>query len=1036
MFVMIIGDLKKIIGRCFSGGEEFDQVKAKLAADFDRDVFPIAQLRQDAYLYDVTFSALAQVLLLSDRTLRHFKDYLRTHAEQSHVEKLPLTSILMIGHLMQRFEVRDDTPLNETSQHILDGAMAEQSGIISIRDSHASIFLHLLQRDMRWVTDEDEEANLGSEKLLQAICFEWAFCQDQFDTVQALWHSLSEGPRMELIDDIGAPCFNTAVKEGSLKMAGWLWNQATRNQQKHFCLYDHVSILPSVDDEQAIDRRHGIGMFDTIVEWVLTLDSPEVLWTAIGKCGHDQRFSDQYIIPYIIDKLSGIPLEPPTAQAEFKVVFTDDRECRLWVGIATAISFLSSQWPSLSLYNTVLLNNTAIADDFKSIISKDQRAGALSSHALAELKQASLSADAFFFYCALGDHPDLFTSPRLVQKLQRLDAVAAVHDAFRHMKSSNPQLITVTNIEALLTEGDNAENLARLLTGHFPLQADTDDEADSDEGDDHESDWAAVWDKQILARIELSQLGPAELPLVPQLKNDSNLCCLWLHLYLRLSCVRSTDMPVFDFNMLKALLMLTPKDVLWVYDIQWMPNNNCYDILTDHHHSPIAHIIAERLRIFQITAAAHAPIAVRRRLAGDKESSMRDALVRIARRNVNKLSAQYPKIGEDEPGEQQLLAIEKKIRRLLLWRIAVENREHLPFIAKNIASLSERSDPILNAEAVSKFTDLSSVAQIAWRAYESTAPTLAWVNLLAPAEDDDHNAVVASTPASVEGTACEGGEINLNQASNDLRRIVAQCFQIIIDDKQTFSPEVRVAMMDSFVANVAQMRRGNNLNDDERDNPTCHPGGVSRAGMILGEHPDFESVTPIENLPFLVKKVVSSAVNQAVANYINSLTSGMQRRLLLSALTVYSRAPELLANMVAAPDGIEDGLTFTDEDLCRLNGVPPQTPLSDQQQAAGLRSWIALTMLTRSKLMGQLLGYEQGKLMHQIKAELSTHTLDEQPTDNEINLLIAENLSDLPRLVTYTGPLMAARRGEEPEANPEVNPPKIKLGISRVAAKP
>ena len=290
--------------------------------------------------------------------------------------------------------------------------------------------------------------------------------------------------------------------------------------------------------------------------------------------------------------------------------------------------------------------------------------------------------------------------------------------------------------------------------------------------------------------------------------------------------------------------------------------------------------------------------------AGDFESSLSDEFIKNARSNIISLQKKTR-----VNNEKHLEEIEVKIREMLLQTIANEpstSDADKAFICDNLEVLAKRSDESLVGEAVDRFKDTQSTAQTAWRAYEPKANYTHWPNLLTKPLGDDGNEGVFSTRAATENTGLENQTVTRELASLDIRQLASQIFLEIqnLNDDPKISADVASLIRDNFIFYIAEIRRAHNTASEDKDNPSCYPGCISRLGQILNAHPLFKKLEDQGDAPSIVERCILSKAEQALLEDANQ--EDANAGIMLSVIHLYG--PQDVERISNGYDGLEYNL--------------------------------------------------------------------------------------------------------------------------------
>jgi len=248
---------------------------------------------------------------------------------------------------------------------------------------------------------------------------------------------------------------------------------------------------------------------------------------------------------------------------------------------------------------------------------------------------------------------------------------------------------------------------------------------------------------------------------------------------------------------------------------------------------------------------------------GGNESSMNDSMTRTANAHFqNKVKPHFKKEfeGYGKSQDERLDSIEKEIRSALLDKIQESLlldfersapdagkviSEVIQFIEENKEKLIAADPSTLKQAREKYFTSNKEDAQIAWRGYDPGAPTAGWPNLLTHSNDHAAEEKIFTTQASSQGVS-----LNQDDAVSILRERAAYYF---LAAKQ-------MENIDQFASYMALIRRAHNDDahgDNQKDNPSCFPGQITRIAMIGQGH-------YIAELPRSAKEIIEDEMQSIV----------------------------------------------------------------------------------------------------------------------------------------------------------------------------
>lgn len=201
--------------------------------------------------------------------------------------------------------------------------------------------------------------------------------------------------------------------------------------------------------------------------------------------------------------------------------------------------------------------------------------------------------------------------------------------------------------------------------------------------------------------------------------------------------------------------------------------------------------------------------------------------------------------------DSHLLTIETEIRYKILQEILDEAKRTTIYISSrtiiemlsesNMRILAGRYDLELNSAFGKLITSNIIISHIAWRAYDNNAnynSTSGWVNLLALPSTINTTDGVFTT---LETTRYFEEKVppTIETCSKRVRFIAASCFKAAVDP--SFPEDLQKELLVDFFSQIADIRRAHC--DDKSfsiDDPSCYPGTLSRLGLTLKRHPNFQ----------------------------------------------------------------------------------------------------------------------------------------------------------------------------------------------------
>ncbi len=212
--------------------------------------------------------------------------------------------------------------------------------------------------------------------------------------------------------------------------------------------------------------------------------------------------------------------------------------------------------------------------------------------------------------------------------------------------------------------------------------------------------------------------------------------------------------------------------------------------------------------------------------------------------------------------KERIEKIEYAMRELFLEAIKEEarekpNDENAKNIINFINSLSETkrkdllegNNPALMTEARRLFSDTTSDAQTAWRAYDKWALVEGeWPNLLTPPLNGQEKGVYTVTTVGLTEPT--------TQMASDLSREMFAYSYLLATDKEDGDDSTRITRKTVLISKIAETRRAHNSTSGSTDDPSCLPGTVSRAGDTWVAHA--KSVIP--NRLQLLKEELASFI--------------------------------------------------------------------------------------------------------------------------------------------------------------------------------
>lgn len=837
--------------------------------------------------------------------------------------------------------------------------------------------------------------------------------------------------------------------EGAKSTLEWLWKKAASEEDPdlaRFSLIDLAinSCIKYLNQPEDEDRYHPDD-FPRVAEWVVekTKQLPKSAQDSIKKffftrfthsTAIDQWLLDEEYSEPIINELSNINHFPryivtPSIYRYMKKKLNalvteslDDDEIEILVQIAR----MAFDWPRREIvFCSVddldekcarLLLIPGVYAKCKELLGGFGRVGsALANYdqpIIDTINQNKRISPAAMSLLRMADDRN-FLSNDCVKRILTLSVKEAkdFYEAWEHLKRIKSSLATKQNFNVLLANPRQALNIADLFAG----------------------------DGVLLSNVSLySSLRSIEGILGQQVALSDKHRDSWFNLYRSLQ-----KHPEFDFDLttIKAMLQLTEQELKWVQELAELKPppkiEHMNAVLNDTKYSPVAHWLAEKVAVAKLYNQAEqvriSSGGQRLPAPGDYESSMDDKFIVSARTNIEKVKEKYPELGEKVATEKKLADVESEIREMLLKRILAESQDNTEvktfLTAENIKKLAARSDADLNKKAVGLFTAKDNTAQTAWRAYEPLAEVANWPNLLTKPDSSSAKARVFSTMATTHGTDNEGKDVTQDSAANDVRRLAALCF-LASQDKQAVTKEsVRKSLEDSFVHYVAEIRRAHNSGNIGTDNPSCYPGCISRLGQILTVHPLFakeessEEVDENVSVSQEIENVIRASLQEVISNRLSDLAMGSERRLLLSAINLYSI--DTADSLATSKDNVELNLSWTDDDILdAFNNSSvdtllwPRDTLNEADEVEAKAAYLEQVKAERQRLMADLCGEDGSKIFDLVKDRLTRKKA--LFVDEEISYLIAKNLANLPRLVGIPGELLEAVRSPEHSASQNV----------------
>lgn len=163
--------------------------------------------------------------------------------------------------------------------------------------------------------------------------------------------------------------------------------------------------------------------------------------------------------------------------------------------------------------------------------------------------------------------------------------------------------------------------------------------------------------------------------------------------------------------------------------------------------------------------------------------------------------------------------------------------------------LLQGNDETLMNETRLIFSDTSSPAQTAWRAYDKWAQVGGgWPNLLTSPLVGQNNSVFTVGTVGLAAPTTK-------TASDLAREMMAYSF-LLVTDKKDGDDDTRSTREAAFIAKIAEVRRAHNPGAAGTDDPSCLPGTVSRAGDTWIAH----SKSVIPDAPKLLEEELRSYV--------------------------------------------------------------------------------------------------------------------------------------------------------------------------------
>ncbi len=213
---------------------------------------------------------------------------------------------------------------------------------------------------------------------------------------------------------------------------------------------------------------------------------------------------------------------------------------------------------------------------------------------------------------------------------------------------------------------------------------------------------------------------------------------------------------------------------------------------------------------------------------------------------IKKLLISYPILSDT-----YLLTVEAEIRYKILQEILDEAKHTTLYISSrsiielltesNMRILATRCDLELNSVFGKLITSNTIISHIAWRAYDNNASynsTSGWVNLLSLPPTIDATSG-AFTTLETSRHFEESIPPTIETCSKRVRIIAASCFKAAIDP--SLPEDLQKELLIDFFSQIADIRRAHC--DDKTfstDDPSCYPGTLSRLGLTLKRHPNFQ----------------------------------------------------------------------------------------------------------------------------------------------------------------------------------------------------
>ena len=551
-------------------------------------------------------------------------------------------------------------------------------------------------------------------------------------------------------------------------------------------------------------------------------------------------------------------------------------------------------------------------------------------------------------------------------------------DAMASLEMVSPRFITSENYRLLLDDKENANLLALVLCGQA-------------------------------SKDNLAELG--KLHLFHELV-DPNIVTTeaFFDLYQQLS----KEPLLFSIQIIQGLLQLSIEDQRWLLALMNHTDNSeaMTQLLFDKEHGAVAHIIAQKYQLHHQYHFISSQNNMDLPQPEERESSMRDDYIKRAKERLEALPL-FMRVNEAE-----LQKMEITIRDTLLEAIINEtplktsspeqdsvaekhHQEVVRFITEHREALADRSNDAFNQEAVLMMTELDSVAQTAWRAYEPLAQVKDWPNLLTESHDKSE---VFSTAASRAGM---GNTPTVASASTSIRCAAASIFRAINDPK--LPVKTQNLLQTKFIQQIAEIRRAHNTKATSGiDSPSCFPGCWSRLGLILDAHPNFvqhEKLTA--RLHEIVEVILRGMMQKVVTDAANHASTDAERRLLLSAIRLYSSP--FSEDALKDKRALEYNLSATLDDLkdCAAAAGLVQGD-TDEIDDTQIQHYVMLAVQHQATLMEKIYDNIQHSFNDLFSAACTDANVSADIPKEALDYLIEKYLTNIASIVSIPGRIIAA----------------------------